>query len=142
MMPVGKVFDSFVEAMAEKQHDLGTDSLKMMLTNSAPDAATDTQKSDITEIAAGNGYTAGGAALNVTSATQSGGLYKLIADDLQWTASAGSIGPFRYVVLYNSANDLLIAYWDYGSSVSVNSGSTFTVNLDQTGGTLTVQKVA
>ena len=48
-------FNSFVEAVAEKKHDLGSDTLKVMLSNSAP-AATNSIKSDIAEIASGNGH--------------------------------------------------------------------------------------
>lgn len=133
-------FNSFVEALAEKQHDLGADTLKVMLTNTAP-VATNTQKSNLTEIGAGNGYTAGGAAVTVTSSAQSSGLYKLVGNDVTFTAAGGSIGPFRYAVLYNDshASDLLICFWDYGSSVTLNSGESFTVDLDQTNGILTLQ---
>jgi len=133
-------FNSFVEALAEKQHDLGADTLKVMLCNTAP-VATNTQKSNLTEIGAGNGYTAGGTAVTVTSSAQSSGLYKLVGNDVTFTASGGSIGPFRYAVLYNDshASDLLICFWDYGSSVTLNSGESFTVDLDQTNGILTLQ---
>lgn len=50
--------------------------------------------------------------------------------DKVWTATAGGFGPVRYVVLYNdtAANDELICWWDYGSSVTVNDGETFTVD--------------
>ena len=60
-------FESFVEALAEKVHNLGADTLKVMLTNTAPNASTNTVKVDITEISAGNGYTAGGNSATVSS---------------------------------------------------------------------------
>lgn len=115
-------FNSFVEALAEKVHNLGADTLKVMLTNSAP-LASNTVKADITEISAGNGYTAGGTAASVSSSAQSSGTYKLVLSDVVFTASGGSIGPFRYAVLYNdtASNDELIAFWDYGSSVTLAS---------------------
>jgi hypothetical protein len=51
--------------------------------------------------------------------------------DIVWTAS-GSVGPFRYTIMYNdtptSPADPLIAYWDYGSNVSLTTGETFTVD--------------
>ena len=131
-------FNSFVEAMAEKVHNLGSDTLKVMLTNTAPSAA-NTVKTDITEIAAGNGYTAGGAAVTITASTQTSGTYKLVGNDVTWTASGGSIGPFRYVVIYNdtATNDELIGYYDYTTNLTVTSGNSFTVDFDQTNGILT-----
>ena len=132
-------FNSFVEATAEKVHNLGSDTLKVMLTNTAPSAA-NTVKTDITEIAAGNGYTAGGAAVTITASTQTSGTYKLVGNDVTWTASGGSIGPFRYVVLYNdtATNDELIGYYDYTTNLTVTSGNSFTVDFDQTNGILTL----
>lgn len=132
-------FNSFVEALAEKVHNLGSDTLKIMLTNSAP-AASNTVKADITEIGAGNGYTAGGTAASISSSSQSSGTYKLVLADVVFTASGGSIGPFRYAVLYNdtAASDELIGYYDYGSSITLSAGDTFTVDYDPTNGALTV----
>lgn len=128
-------FQSFVEALAEKKHDLGADTLKWVLTNSAP-VATNTQLSDITQIANGNGYTTGGSAATISSSAQTGGTYKLVLADTVFTASGGSVGPFRYAVLYNdtSVGDLLIGYYDYGSSLTIGDGDTFTVDCDPTTG--------
>lgn len=130
-------FNCFVGDLAAKVHNLGSDTLKIMLTNTAPSAA-NAVKADITEITAGNGYSAGGAALTVTSSAQSGGAYKLIANDLTFTASGGSFGPARYAVLYNStpAGGPLIAWWDKGSSVTPTDPDQFVVDLDQVNGIL------
>jgi uncharacterized protein (DUF2252 family) len=133
-------FDSFVEALAEKTHNLGSDVLKVMLTNSAP-IASNTVKANLTEISAGNGYTAGGNTATVSSSAQTSGTYKLVlADPATWTATGGSIGPVRYAVLYNdtATNKELIGWWDYGSSVTLATGETFTVDLDQVNGVLTL----
>ena len=133
-------FNSFVEALAEKKHDLGADTLKVLLTNTAP-VATNSVKTDLTEISAGNGYTAGGATAAVTSSAQTSGTYKLVlGDPTAWTASGGSIGPFRYAVLYNDSatNKELIGYWDYGSSITLASGESFAVDFDATTGVLTI----
>jgi hypothetical protein len=131
-------FNCFVEDQAEKVHNLGADALKILLTNTAP-VATNTVKANLTEIAAGNGYSAGGTAITITSSAQASGTYKLVGNDVVFTAT-GAVGPFRYAVLYNStpAAGPLIGWWDYGSSISLASGETFTVDLDQTGGILTV----
>lgn len=129
-------FDAFVEDLAEKVHNLGSDQLVVALTNTAPTAATDGQLSDITEITYTNLTSR-----NVTTSTsaQTSGTYKLVLTDLVLTAS-GSVGPFRYVVLYNdtATNDELIAYWDYGSSVTLANGETFTVDFDATNGVLQI----
>jgi hypothetical protein len=132
-------FNSFVEAIAEKVHNLGADTLKVMLTNSAP-VAGNTQKSDLTDISAGNGYSAGGTAATISSSAQSSGTYKLVLADVVFTASGGSIGPFRYAVLYNdtATNKELIGWWDYGSAVTLATGETFTVDFDATNGVLTI----
>ncbi len=132
-------FYSFVENVAEKKFDLGADTLKIALTNSAP-SQSNTQLSDITQIANGNGYTTGGTAVTITSSAQTTGVYKLVLADVVFTASGGSIGPFRYAVLYDdtSTNDLLIGYYDYGSSLTLADTETFTVDFDPTSGALTI----
>jgi hypothetical protein len=135
-------FNSFVEHLAEKVHNLGADTLKVMLTNTAP-LVGNSVKADLTEIAAGNGYTAGGNTVAASSSAQASGLYKLVLNDTVFTASGGAIGPFRYAVLYNdtptSPADPLIAWYDYGSSITLADGETFTVDFDVTNGALTLQ---
>ena len=132
-------FQSFVEALAETVHNLGADSLKVMLTNTAP-VATNSVKANLTDISAGNGYTAGGTAATISSSAQTSGTYKLVLADVVFTASGGSIGPFRYAVLYNdtATNKELIGWWDYGSAITLASGETFTVDFDGTNGVLTL----
>ena len=136
-------FNQFVEDLAKKVHNLGVgaDTLKVALTNSAP-IATNTVFANITEISAGNGYSAGGAALTISASAQSSGTYKLTINDVTITASAGSIGPFRYVVLYNdtptSPADPLIGWYDYGTNLTITAGNSFTVDFDGTNGVLTI----
>lgn len=126
-------FNSFVEAVAEKSHNLGSDQLVVALTNSAP-AATNTQLSDITEISYTNLSSRN---ITTSSSSQSSGTYKLVLTDLVLTAS-GAVGPFRYAVIYNdtSTSDLLIGWYDYGSSISLANGETFTLDFDGTNGLL------
>lgn len=131
-------FNSFVEALAEKVHNLGSDTLKVMLTNTAP-VAGNSVKADLTEISAGNGYTAGGATASITSSSQTGGTYKLVLADVTFTAT-GAVGPFRYAVLYNdtATNKELIGWVDYGSSLTLANGETFTVDFSASNGVLTI----
>jgi hypothetical protein len=127
-----------VEALMESIN-AGSDSWKVALTNRAPVVASDATLTDATEISAGNGYTAGGNAASTTSSSQTGGVYKLIlASPSTWTASGGSIGPFRYAVLYDATTNNLIGYWDYGSAVTLGVGESFTVSLDGTNGVFSV----
>lgn len=139
-MAAANKFNSFVEALAEKAHNLGSDTLKFALTNTAP-SATDTGFLPGTAHpppANTNGYTAGGSAVTITTSAQTSGTYKLIGNDVVFTASGGTLGPFRYVILYNdtATSDELIAYWDYGSSVTLADTETFTVDIDATNGIL------
>lgn len=132
-------FQSFVENLAEKVHNMGSDTLKVMLCNTAP-VNTNSVKADLTEISAGNGYTAGGTAATISSSAQTSGTYKLVLADVVFTASGGSIGPFRYAVLYNdtptSPADPLVGFWDYGSAVTLAAGESFTVDFDPTNGVI------
>lgn len=113
--------------------------MKVILTDSAP-VNTNSQYSNISEIAQGNGYTTGGAAVTLTSSTQTGGTYSYIATcaNPTWTASGGAIAQFRYVVLYDStpANKYLIGWWDFGSEVNLANGNTFFVQFNTTTGVL------
>jgi hypothetical protein len=133
-------FNAFVADLAAKVHNLGSDTLKIMLTDTAP-VATNTVKSSITEIGAGNGYSAGGAQATLVSSAQSSGLYKLVLNNVTFTASGGSIAQFRYAVLYNAtaASGNLIGWWDYGSEVNVTNGNSFQVQLDPVNGALQLQ---
>lgn len=130
-------FEAFSEHLAEGVHNLDTGLIKIMLSNDAPSASLDAVKADLTsELGAGNGYTAGGEdTQNATS--RSGGTTTVTAVDVVWTATGGSIGPFRYVVAYNdtptSPADPLIEYWDYGSSITLASGETFTADFGASG---------
>jgi hypothetical protein len=130
-------FNAFVADVANKVHNLGADTLKVMLTNTAP-VATNAIRSDIVEIAAGNGYSAGGGAAAPVSSAQAGGTYALKLNNVTFTAAGGSIGPFRYCVLYNStpANGNLIGFYDYGASLTVTSGNSFQVQFDAANGVL------
>ena len=118
-------FYSFVEALAEKKHDLGADVLKVALSNAAnaPSASADAVLADITTVSTTNLDLV---TLTVTSSAQTAGTYKLVLADKTMTAS-GTVGPFRYIIIYNdtAANDELICWYDYGSEITLNAGDTF-----------------
>lgn len=129
-------FQPFVEALAEKVHNLGSDQITVALTNTAPNA-TDATLSQITQVSYTNLSTRN---ITTSSSAQTSGTYKLVLTDLVLTASGGSVGPFRYVVIYNetSTSDNLIGYYDYGSSLTLASGETLTIDFDGSNGLLTI----
>lgn len=119
-------FNSFSEALAEKVHNLGSDQLTVALTNSAP-LATNTILGNITEISYTNCSSRN---ITTVSSTQTSGTYTLVLQDLVLTASGGSVGPFRYVVVYNNTatNDELIGWVDYGTSITLADTETLTID--------------
>jgi hypothetical protein len=133
-------FNSFVEAVAEKVHNLGSDQLKIALTNTAP-VAINTQYSNLTSpLPTTNLSGATPFNLTISSSSQTSGTYKLVLADLVLTASGGSVGPFRYIVIYNdtATNKELIGFYDYGSSVTLADTDTFTLDFDGINGVLTI----
>lgn len=119
-------FNAWAENMVEVAN-LGTDQFTIALTNTAP-SATNSVLADITEITYTN---LSSRDVTTTSSSQTSGTYTLVLQDLVLTAS-GSVGPFRYVVLYDntptSPADPLVGWWDYGSSITMANGETFTVD--------------
>lgn len=138
-------FYQFATDLSTKVHDLNADTINVGLSNTAPTASTDAVWSDITEITAGNGYTAGGSDSQNTG-SGSGGTYTVTCTNVTWTASGGSIATFRYVVVYNTTPTSplkpLIGYWDYGSGLSLATGESFTVKFNGGASTGTLLTVA
>jgi hypothetical protein len=133
-MAVYNKFNDFSEQLANGVQNFATDVYKVALSNTAP-VATNTILSNITQISAGNGYTSGGSTTTITLAEVTG-TTTVSGTQVVFTASGGSIGPFRYVVLYNdttsSPSKPLVAWWDYGSSITLADGETFTVKFSNT----------
>ena len=134
-------FNSFVEALAEKVHDLASDQLKLALTNGAPSGA-HFSLSQLTEIDYTN---LSSRDLTVGSSGQTLGTYTLIINDITLTAAGGSVGPFRYVVIYNETANLaspalgdLIGWYDYGSDLTLADGESLTVDFDGVNGVLSI----
>ena len=112
-----------------------TATYKVYLTNNAPSASADDVKTDLAGITEENGYAA---ADTTNTYSEASGTGTLACTDVTWTATAGGFGPGRYVVMYDDthASDILICWWDYGSSVTVNEGETFKVDFAATTWTL------
>lgn len=137
-------YQSFITELGKGTHKLHAagDTLKIALTNTAPNAATHTVRADITELATGNGYTQNAAGLDIQNDyTGAAGTGTLTAIDVIITAAGGTIGPFRYVVIFNdtptSPADPLVAYMDYGAvGVTLQDTETFTTDFGATLATL------
>lgn len=113
-----------------------TDTFKAYLTNATPDVATHTVKADLAVMS--TNLAAAEVTLTTTySETGAGtGIWRLAANaDAVWTASGGTTGSFRYVVVYDDTltspgTDPLVGYFDYGSSTTITDPETFTLDLD------------
>lgn len=138
-------FADFVDQLGRGVHNFASNTFKLALTNTAPTASTNTVLADITQISTGGGYTSGaGGGYTLTGVTwaETGGVGKLTITDLVITATGASVGPFRYLVIYNdtatSPADALIGFYDYGSALTLADTETLTVDFDGTNGVLTV----
>ena len=129
-------FNCFVADIANKVHNLGSDTLQVALcaTANAP-VATNTVLANLTQISYTNCSTQ---VISTTSSTQTSGTYKLILSPLTLTASGGSIAAFEYIVIFNNtaASKNLIGWYDYGSALTINNGESLLINFDGTNGVL------
>ena len=132
-------FQSFVEALAEKVHNLGADTLEIALCNAAnAPVAGNSVLGDLTQISYTN-LTAD-RTLSVTGSTQTGGVYKLTITDKVLTASGGPVAAFQYAVIFNqtAASDELVGWYDYESEVTLLENESITIDFDDANGVLTI----
>ena len=132
------LFDEFIFNLGAGNIDLDSHTFKAVLTNTAPTAATDDELADITQITQQFGYLTGGVTLASVTWAETGagtGIWQWSAADFSWTASGGTFGPFRYVPIYSdtSTGDKLVGYLDYGSSIEITDGNSFTVDIGSSG---------
>lgn len=142
-MAVFNKFNIFVQDLASGKHQMQTGTaqvFKVYLSNTLP-VATNTVYNTPADLSTANGYTAGGVSVGTIAGAQTSGTFKFVGGtDPSWTASGGSIGPYQYALLYNStaSGTPLIGWWDYGTALTLTNGNTFTVDIDQTNGILTI----
>ena len=120
----------FVEQLGLAQHNLNTDTLRAWLSNTAPTNTDTTFPGTATDLGTGNGYTAGGEDIQNTW-SEAAGTASLVCVDVVWTAAGGTIGPFRYVGIYNdtnATNRVGPGFFDYGSGITLQIGETFTLD--------------
>lgn len=132
------LFEVFGEDLMVGTHHFDTDTFKVYLSNATPDTAGDELKADLAEISAGNGYIAGGNAVPTSISRTGGTTSVVVTDPSAFNASGGSIGPFRYAVIYNdtATGDPLIGYYDFGSSITISSGSSVGLDIDDSSNVL------
>ena len=126
--------------------DLESDQIVIALSNTAPSSEASNPATDgngvlanVTQIAYTN---LSSRDVTTSSSTQTGGTYKLVLADITLTSTSGATGPFRYVYIYNDTAAApagpLIGYYDYGSSLTLNDGDSFTVDFSAANGVLQI----
>ncbi len=141
MASFNKVNDFVVNAVHNM--DLESDQLAVALTNTAPGSESSNPTADgngivgnLTQISYSNVSSRN---LTTSSSSQSSGVYKLVVADLTLTAS-GTVGPFRYIYIFDdtvtSPADPIIGYYDYGTSLTLNNGDTFTLDFSPSNGVI------
>lgn len=138
-MPVsGKFYGKAFVSAFNKEIDLDTDTIKVMLCTSAytPDQDAHDYKNDVTNEVTGTGYTAGGATLGSPVVSYTGGTNTFAFDgaDVSWATSTITA---RYAVVYDAspatdATRPLICYVDFGADVS-STAATFQITWDAAG---------
>ncbi len=131
-------FNSFVEAVAEKKHNLGSDQLVVALCAAAnAPVAGNSVLADLTVISYTNLSSRN---LTTSSSSQTSGTYKLVINDLTLTASGGAVAAFQFIVLFNdtATNDELIGWYDRGSALTLADGESVVLNFDGAAGVLTL----
>jgi hypothetical protein len=139
--------NGFVEQLAKGYHgNMATATFSVALSNTAPGsestpptgAETTCILANVTQVSYTN---LSSRTITTTSCVQTSGTLSLILVDLVLTAS-GAVGPFRYVYIVNTSSttrtNALVGYYDYGSSISLANGETFTIDFDGTNGLLQI----
>lgn len=139
MVSFNKV-NQFVEDLAKKVHNLSADTIKIALCAAAN--APTSSSTTLASLTTASSSNLDSITLTITSCAQTSGTLKWILADKTVTSTGGTTGPFRYVVIYNdtptSPADPLIGYYDYGSDITLALNETFTLDLDNTNGTITL----
>jgi len=127
-------FNQFVEDKNHGKHDFSNDTIMVALTNTLP-VAGNSILANITQVSYTN---LSSRVLSLDSSGQAGGVYKVSFDDLTLSASGGSVGPFRYAVIYNDSQATpakpLIGWYDRTASVTLGDGESILLDLDQVNG--------
>ena len=121
--------------------DLDGDTFMVALSNTAPASETNNPLTDTKGILANVtqiSYTNLSSRTLVRSASaQTGGTYKLDFDDLVLSASGGSVGPFRYIYVYDdtptSPADPVVGVYDLVTPTTISDGGSRTLQFHANG---------
>lgn len=126
------VYNSCIRDTVTGQIDFDTDTFYMMLVTSSytPDQDLHLDRADVTNEVTGTNYTSAGQAVTVTvgSVDTANDRVDISFADVTWASStitAAAAVVYKYTG--TAANDLLVAYLDFGGDVSSTSGD-FTVS--------------
>ena len=132
-MPAATKANDYVEQLSRGVHNWATHTFRFAFATGAP-LSTHSVLADIGQIATAGGYTGGaggGLAADTVSLSESAGTAQVSIADEVFVAS-GTPNPFRGVWLYNdtptSPADPLVLGWDYGSSLQLADGESFTID--------------
>lgn len=131
-------FDNLAARIASGIYDFSSDQMAFALTNSAPNNASITL-SDITQIPDSGGYTSNGVNISTsTFDTSNTAIAKLVLSDTTLVASGGSVGPFRYVVIFDrtvtsGGSPYLVGHYDYGTSITLANNESITLDFSSAG---------
>lgn len=137
----GAIYNNFKEQVMEAEFDLasGADVIKVILVSGhTPDIDAHTQYSDVSgdEYGTGDGYTAGGETLGSQDVTQDNAndRGKFDGANVTWS-SLGALSPATpsHTIMYDDTHgsDLLIAYWELGSTAT--NGGDYTLEWNASG---------
>ena len=127
-----KYVDIATKDLGLQIHNFESDSFYVCLMSTDPTASAVDYTTDFSsfEIANGNGYLTGGVALSSTVLNEGANPYDWLMQavsgylQVEWTASGGNIGPFRYVGVYNNtaAGKNAVCYYDLGGDKTITNG--------------------
>ena len=124
-------FNCFFKDLCQGKHNFSSHVFKAMFLSAGADPVLDLLKADVTEISAGNGYTAGGLTINILSVNESGGYVTVLTNDPS-VVTTGSVGPIWGIAVYNdtATNDPLMFYANFPTGVTLPNGITWPIGID------------
>jgi hypothetical protein len=128
--------DIFSRNLTEKVYDLDSDVFRFVLSNTAPVAGSTNLLSDVTQIAAGGGYTqmtdgAGGLLATMATLSSSGQVTTVALNGNVVLTASGAVATFRYIILIDdtptSPFNPVVGWLDHGTTITMAATDTYTI---------------